>query len=80
MCQVRLARLLKPLYTVWRFSASMLVADARQGAGTRLVTAEAADDRALFGVVEVVVARSGRDGQHLGNDVEIQRGEKAVCL
>src|ERR1700685_601084 len=47
---------------------------ARRGPG--LVTEEAADDRALFGIDETVVARPGGKGQYLGNEVEIQRREK----
>ena len=42
-----------------------------------LVTSEkAARDRALLVIVEVVIAGSRREGEHLGNDVEIQRGEE----
>ena len=46
----------------------------------RLVTAEAAGDRAFLEVVELVVARAGGHRQHLGNDVEVERGEEGELL
>ena len=72
-------RQIRPALEALVRGAQILVVDTRRGRearrGTGLITTEAARDRADLGVVEMVVARAGRNGQHLGNDVEVDRGE-----
>ena len=80
MCQVRLPRLLVPVYVDVSPSPLILVAPAEQGAGPCVETTEAADDAAGLEVIEVVEPGTARDRQYLRNDVEVQRCEECVLL
>ncbi len=84
-CQVRLPRLLKPDSVSARFCGVQVVGVSLDWAAARrrrasLEAAETGEHAAGRGVVELEVARADREGQHLRNQVEVDRGEEGGLL